>query len=88
MSAEIDKAQAGQPLGYADDALDAIAARARGWAQGGGDVFAFFINGAKERAPAAAMALIERLGGLPRAPDDGAAGKPPARKRSGGAAAG
>lgn len=28
----------------------------------GGDVFAFMINGAKERAPAAAMALAERLG--------------------------
>jgi len=27
----------------------------------GGDVFAFMINGAKERAPAAAMALAERL---------------------------
>jgi uncharacterized protein YecE (DUF72 family) len=27
------------------------------------DVYVFFINGAKERAPAAAMALIERLGG-------------------------
>jgi uncharacterized protein YecE (DUF72 family) len=26
------------------------------------DVFAFFINGAKERAPAAAMALLKRLG--------------------------
>lgn len=29
----------------------------------GGDVFAFMINGAKERAPAAAMALAEKLGG-------------------------
>jgi len=29
----------------------------------GGDVFAFMINGAKERAPAAAMALADRLGG-------------------------
>lgn len=28
----------------------------------GGDVFVFFINGAKERAPAAAMALAEMLG--------------------------
>lgn len=28
-----------------------------------GDVFAFMINGAKERAPAAAMALAEKLGG-------------------------
>jgi uncharacterized protein YecE (DUF72 family) len=27
------------------------------------DVFIYFISGAKERAPAAAMALIERLGG-------------------------
>jgi len=29
--------------------------------QAGGDVFAFMINGAKERAPAAAMALASRL---------------------------
>jgi uncharacterized protein YecE (DUF72 family) len=27
------------------------------------DVFVYFINGAKERAPAAAMALIKRLNG-------------------------
>jgi hypothetical protein len=27
-----------------------------------GAVFAFMINGAKERAPAAAMALVERVG--------------------------
>lgn len=32
-------------------------------AGGGGDVFAFMINGAKERAPAAAMALAERVEG-------------------------
>jgi len=31
----------------------------------GGDVFAFMINGAKERAPAAAMALAERIKGSP-----------------------
>jgi len=29
---------------------------------GARDVFVFFINGAKEKAPAAASALIERLG--------------------------
>jgi uncharacterized protein YecE (DUF72 family) len=29
------------------------------------DVFLFFINGAKERAPAAAMALLQRLGWAP-----------------------
>lgn len=33
-----------------------------GMATGGRDVFVYMINGAKERAPAAAMALIERLG--------------------------
>lgn len=31
------------------------------------DVFAFFINGAKERAPAAAQALLQRLGAAPAA---------------------
>ncbi len=30
------------------------------------EVFVYFINGAKERAPAAAMALLERLGTAPR----------------------
>ena len=44
-------------------ALDAWAEVARGWSAGGGrDVFVFFISGAKVRAPAAAMALIERIG--------------------------
>lgn len=63
--------------GYTDAALDAIAASARVWAQGGEpadlprveaprpapprDVFVFFISGAKERAPAAAQALLTRL---------------------------
>ncbi len=67
------------PTGYAPEALDAIAACARAWQQGGEpadlprvepppsgtagarDVFMYFISGAKERAPAAAMALLERL---------------------------
>ncbi len=67
------------PIGYAPDALDAIAACARVWQHGGEpadlprvepapaetkpprDVFIYFISGAKERAPAAAMALLERL---------------------------
>lgn len=65
--------------GYPGDELDAWAARARQWAQGGEpgdlpkigteaapakprDVFVYFISAAKERNPAAAMALIERLG--------------------------
>ncbi|KQS53942.1 hypothetical protein ASG17_13385 [Brevundimonas sp. Leaf363] len=40
--------------------LDAIAARTRAWAERG-DVFAYFIAGAKVRNPAAAQALIARL---------------------------
>ena len=51
-----------EPTGYTPAALDRWAETARGWAQGGCDVFVFFISGAKVRNPAAAMALIERLG--------------------------
>lgn len=47
--------------GYTAADLDAWAAQAKAWAEGGRDVFVFFIAGAKVRAPAAAMALIERL---------------------------
>jgi uncharacterized protein YecE (DUF72 family) len=46
--------------GYADAELAAIAGRARE-ESARGDVFVFFINGAKVRAPAAAAALLERL---------------------------
>ena len=49
------------PTGYDDAALDAFADKAREW-QKKGDVFIFMINGAKVRAPAAAMALQQRLG--------------------------
>jgi len=45
--------------GYKPAELDRWAERAKGWA-GRGDAFVYFISGAKERAPAAAMALIER----------------------------
>jgi hypothetical protein len=34
----------------------------REWGASGDDVFAFMINGAKERAPAAAQALGEEVG--------------------------
>jgi len=47
--------------GYQADELAAWRKRAQGWAKGGRDVFVYFINGAKERAPAAAAAF---LGGL------------------------
>jgi uncharacterized protein YecE (DUF72 family) len=48
--------------GYSDADLDRIAEQARAWSIGGRDVFLFFISGAKERNPAAAQALIARLG--------------------------
>ena len=50
------------PTGYDAKKLDDFAKLVGGWAKGGRDVFAFLINGAKERAPAAALALQERLG--------------------------
>jgi uncharacterized protein YecE (DUF72 family) len=46
--------------GYDDSALDGFAARAKAW-QAKGDAYIFMINGAKVRAPAAALALQERL---------------------------
>jgi uncharacterized protein YecE (DUF72 family) len=47
--------------GYDNAALDGFADRAREWRKGGRDVYLFLINGAKVRAPAAALALRERL---------------------------
>ena len=46
--------------GYDDATLDGFAARARAW-RAKGDAYIFMINGAKVRAPAAALALQERL---------------------------
>lgn len=50
-----------EPTGMSDAELNATADRLRGWAKRG-DVFAYMIAGAKVRNPAAAMALIERVG--------------------------
>ena len=47
--------------GYDDAALDGFARRARKWRKDGRDSYIFMINGAKVRAPAAALALQERL---------------------------
>ena len=47
--------------GYTGTEIDGWAKRAKGWAKRG-DVFVYFIAGAKERAPAAAQALIARVG--------------------------
>ncbi|GAA0868567.1 DUF72 domain-containing protein [Brevundimonas basaltis] len=50
-----------EPTGMTSTELDAIADRARDWAKRG-DVYAYFIAGAKVRNPAAAQALIGKLG--------------------------
>lgn len=47
--------------GYAKAELDRWAEKARKWAADGRDVYLFFIGAAKERNPAAARAVIERL---------------------------
>jgi len=47
--------------GYTPAALTAIRKRAQAWAADGRDVFVYFINGAKERAPGAAQALLRQL---------------------------
>ena len=50
-----------EPTGMTGPELDAIAAQTTGWSKRG-DVFAYFIAGAKVRNPAAAKALIAKLG--------------------------
>ena len=47
--------------GYDEASLDGFADRARRWQADGRDSYIFMINGAKERAPAAALALQQRL---------------------------
>ena len=63
--ARLQRMRAEVPTGYDGAALDAFAERARRWRDAGRDGFIFMINGAKERAPAAAAALSQRLGIAP-----------------------
>ncbi|GAA1825068.1 DUF72 domain-containing protein [Microlunatus capsulatus] len=49
--------------GYDDEALDAWAARARGWLAQGQDVYVYCDNDVKVRAPYDAMGLLARLRG-------------------------
>ncbi|HZB93251.1 MAG TPA: DUF72 domain-containing protein, partial [Stellaceae bacterium] len=65
--ARLRRSETDEPTGYAPEALDAWATRLLELA-GARDGFVYFINGAKERAPAAAMALLERLGVAKPAP--------------------
>ena len=57
------RSEADVTTGYPAAALDRWAAGAQAWAGGERprNVFVYFINGAKERAPAAALALLDRL---------------------------
>jgi uncharacterized protein YecE (DUF72 family) len=50
------------PTGYDEKALDGFADLAHKWQKDGRDTYIFMINGAKVRAPAAALALQQRLG--------------------------
>jgi uncharacterized protein YecE (DUF72 family) len=59
--ARLQRMREDMPTGYDDAALDSFAARASKWRKDGCDAYIFMINGAKERAPAAALALQERL---------------------------
>ena len=58
--ARLELTKADEPTGYAKPALQKWLKTARKWEQTG-DVFLFFISGAKERNPAAAMALQARV---------------------------
>jgi uncharacterized protein YecE (DUF72 family) len=60
--ARLELTQADEPTGYAKPALKKWAKTARAWEKDG-DVFLYFISGAKERNPAAAMAMLEILKG-------------------------
>ena len=61
--ARLQRSREDVETGYDGKALDHWADRARGWAKGDRDVYLFFIAGAKVRNPAAAQALIAKLGG-------------------------
>ena len=50
------------PTGYDEPALAAFEARAQRWSADRRDSYIFMINGSKVRAPAAALALQQRLG--------------------------
>ncbi|MCI4591329.1 DUF72 domain-containing protein [Sphingobium sp. BYY-5] len=59
--ARLMRTRANEPIGYAPADIGRWAERAKGQAQQG-DVFTFFISGAKERNPAAAQSMIVALG--------------------------
>ncbi len=58
--ARLELTQADDPTGYAKPALKKWLKTARDWEKSG-EVFLYFISGAKERNPAAAQAMLEML---------------------------
>ena len=58
--ARLELTQADEPTGYSKAGLKKWAKTARDWEKSG-DVFLYFISGAKERNPAAAMAMLDIL---------------------------
>lgn len=61
--ARLKHAQSRLKCGYPPAEIARLANQAEAWGKGGRDVFMFCINGAKERAPAAAMALARKIAG-------------------------
>ncbi len=59
--ARLMRSRADEDTGYPQDELAAWLKRAEAWMKNDRDVFVYFINGAKERAPAAATAFLAKL---------------------------
>jgi uncharacterized protein YecE (DUF72 family) len=59
--ARLMKSRTDEPSGYSETELKSWASRAAVWSASGLDTFIFFIDGAKERAPAAALAFLKLL---------------------------
>ena len=56
--ARLQRMREAVPTGYDDASLCAFVTRAKRWQKAGRDSYMFMINGAKLRAPAAALALV------------------------------
>jgi uncharacterized protein YecE (DUF72 family) len=72
--ARLMQSRADEPEGYPKKEVSRFAKMATNWAQKQ-DVFVFFISGAKERNPAAAIALQEALGIAPKFAEEAVAPK-------------
>ncbi len=66
--ARLQRMRVGVETGYEEAVLTDFAERAQSWSADGRDSYIFMINGAKVRAPAAALALQRRLGIAPVGP--------------------